>query len=238
MSRRHAQNLETVWIDALPEEAVPAVEAALQRACRTVSLFLDEATDTWRVEGVREEGAKEDDLTAALALASLMTGLDLVPERLEMARRHGIETLDVSRLDNVPDALIDLVDGRGPDAVIDAVGMEAHGSTSGKLAQAAAGMLPDKLARTMTDRAGVDRLTVLHAALKAVRRGGTSAPYDLVAAAGPLLRCRITTALRWGSAPVLTMTRSAYAADGVPVEYGSHSYRADQYTIDVLVHEH
>ncbi|MFC0384787.1 50S ribosomal protein L11 methyltransferase [Muricoccus vinaceus] len=81
MSRRHAQNLETVWIDALPEEAVPAVEAALQRACRTVSLFLDEATDTWRVEGVREEGAKEDDLTAALALASLMTGLDLVPER-------------------------------------------------------------------------------------------------------------------------------------------------------------
>lgn len=40
-----------------------------------------------------------------------------------------------------------------------------------------------------------------------------------------------------GSTPVLTMTRSAYAADGTPVEYGSHAYRADQYTIDVLVHE-
>ncbi|MEU1602620.1 zinc-dependent alcohol dehydrogenase [Micromonospora matsumotoense] len=105
--------------------------------------------------------------------AGRVIGLDLVPERLEMARRHGIETLDVSQLDDVPGALVDLVDGRGPDAVIDAVGMEAHGSTSGKLAQHAAGLLPDKLAEKMIDKVGVDRLTVLKAALKAVRRGGT-----------------------------------------------------------------
>lgn len=81
MSRRHAQNLETVWIDGLPEEAVPSVEAAFERVCRSVALFLDEATDTWRVEGVREEGARDDDLTAALALAGLMTGLDLHAQR-------------------------------------------------------------------------------------------------------------------------------------------------------------
>ncbi|WP_329008354.1 glutathione-dependent formaldehyde dehydrogenase [Micromonospora rifamycinica] len=105
--------------------------------------------------------------------AGRVIGLDLVPERLEMARRHGIETLDVSQLDDVPGTLVDLVDGRGPDAVIDAVGMEAHGSTSGKLAQGAAGLLPDKLAQTMIDKVAVDRLTVLKAALKAVRRGGT-----------------------------------------------------------------
>ena len=105
--------------------------------------------------------------------AGRVIGLDLVPERLEMARRHGIEVLDVVELDDVPGALIDLVDGRGPDAVIDAVGMEAHGSPPGKLAQTAAGLLPDKLAQTMTDKVGVDRLAVLHAALKAVRRGGT-----------------------------------------------------------------
>ncbi|MGN9805837.1 zinc-dependent alcohol dehydrogenase [Micromonospora sp. L32] len=105
--------------------------------------------------------------------AERVIGLDLVPERLEMARRHGIETLDVSELEDVPATLVDLVDGRGPDAVIDAVGMEAHGATSGKLAQAAAGLLPDKLAQTMTDKVGVDRLVVLKAALKAVRRGGT-----------------------------------------------------------------
>ncbi|MEU8016980.1 zinc-dependent alcohol dehydrogenase [Micromonospora parva] len=105
--------------------------------------------------------------------AGRVIGLDLVPERLELARRHGIEVLDVSELSDVPGALIDLVDGRGPDAVIDAVGMEAHGSPMGKLAQTAAGLLPDKVAQTMTDRAGVDRLSVLHAALKGVRRGGT-----------------------------------------------------------------
>ncbi|MEW2141758.1 zinc-dependent alcohol dehydrogenase [Micromonospora vinacea] len=105
--------------------------------------------------------------------AGRVIGLDLVPERLELARRHGIEVLDVSELSDVPGALIDLVDGRGPDAVIDAVGMEAHGSPVGKLAHAAVGLLPDKVAQTMTDRAGMDRLSVLHAAVKGVRRGGT-----------------------------------------------------------------
>ncbi|RZT77506.1 threonine dehydrogenase-like Zn-dependent dehydrogenase [Micromonospora violae] len=105
--------------------------------------------------------------------AGRVIGLDLVPERLELARRHGIEVLDVSELPDVPGALIDLVDGRGPDAVIDAVGMEAHGSPVGKLAHAAVGLLPDTLARPMTDRAAMDRLSVLHAAVKGVRRGGT-----------------------------------------------------------------
>ncbi|MET8201867.1 zinc-dependent alcohol dehydrogenase [Micromonospora taraxaci] len=105
--------------------------------------------------------------------AGRVIGLDLVPERLELARRHGIEVLDVRELSDVAGALIDLVDGRGPDAVIDAVGMEAHGSPVGKLAHAAVGLLPDKVAQTMTDRAGMDRLSVLHAAVKGVRRGGT-----------------------------------------------------------------
>ncbi|WBB69851.1 zinc-dependent alcohol dehydrogenase [Micromonospora sp. WMMD812] len=105
--------------------------------------------------------------------AGRVIGLDLVPERLELARKHGVEVLDVRELDDVPGALVDLVDGRGPDAVIDAVGMEAHGAPAGKIAQAAAGLLPDRLAQGMIDRAGVDRLTVLHAAVKGVRRGGT-----------------------------------------------------------------
>ncbi|MEV7228199.1 zinc-dependent alcohol dehydrogenase [Polymorphospora sp. NPDC051019] len=105
--------------------------------------------------------------------AGRVIGLDLVPERLAMARRHGVEVVDVTGLDDVPGALIDMVDGRGPDAVIDAVGMEAHGSPWGKAAQAAVGLLPDRVAQSMTDRFGVDRLSVLHAAVKAVRRGGT-----------------------------------------------------------------
>lgn len=73
---RRADPLETVWIDALPEEAVPAFEAALQTVCRSVALFLDEATDTWRVEGVRAQGAGEEELAGALALACMVTGVD------------------------------------------------------------------------------------------------------------------------------------------------------------------
>ncbi|GIJ77658.1 Threonine dehydrogenase [Micromonospora phaseoli] len=105
--------------------------------------------------------------------AERVIGLDLVPERLAMARRHGVEVLDISQLDDVPGTLIDLVDGRGPDAVIDAVGMESHGAPLGKVAQAAAGLLPDKLAQPMIDKVGVDRLVALKAAVKGVRRGGT-----------------------------------------------------------------
>ena len=54
-------------------------------------------------------------------------GVDLVPERRAAAGRFGVETLDPEELDDTSAALVELVDGRGPDAVIDAVGMEAHG---------------------------------------------------------------------------------------------------------------
>jgi threonine dehydrogenase-like Zn-dependent dehydrogenase len=100
-------------------------------------------------------------------------GLDLVPERLEMAARHGVRTVDVREHDDVAHELRSLTDGRGPDAVIDAVGMEAHGAPLGKLAHTLAGMLPDALAAMMIEKGGVDRLSVVHAAIDAVRRGGT-----------------------------------------------------------------
>ena len=99
-------------------------------------------------------------------------GIDLVPERLQMARRHGIEPIDV-RDGDPAEALRERTDGRGPDSVIDAVGMEAHGSPVGKLAHQIAGMLPDAMTRLMMDKAGIDRLSVLHNAIDAVRRGGT-----------------------------------------------------------------
>jgi threonine dehydrogenase-like Zn-dependent dehydrogenase len=100
-------------------------------------------------------------------------GVDLVPERLEMASEHGVHPVDVSQRQDVAEALRDLTQGRGPDSVIDAVGMEAHGSPIGKLAHQLSGMLPDPVARQMVARAGIDRLSVLHAAIDAVRRGGT-----------------------------------------------------------------
>ncbi|HEV3387845.1 MAG TPA: zinc-dependent alcohol dehydrogenase [Solirubrobacteraceae bacterium] len=105
--------------------------------------------------------------------ASEVFGIDLVPERLEMARRHGVHAVDLRDHDDIAAALRSLTDGRGPDAVIDAVGMEAHGAPLGKLAQQLAGMLPDAIAAKMTEKAGIDRLSVLHASIDTVRRGGT-----------------------------------------------------------------
>lgn len=57
--------------------------------------------------------------------------------------------------------------------MIDAVGMEAHGSPAGKIAQQVTTMLPDSIAATLMQRAGVDRLNALYLAIDIVRRGGT-----------------------------------------------------------------
>ena len=75
MTDRRGPALETLSIDNLPDEAVPAFEAALATVCRSVALFRDEATDTWRVEGVRERGTGTDALEGALALAGAVTGV-------------------------------------------------------------------------------------------------------------------------------------------------------------------
>ena len=100
-------------------------------------------------------------------------GIDLVDERLALAQQWGIETLDLRDVDDVAATLLDLVEGRGPDAVIEAVGMEAHGSPVAKLGHAVVGALPDALAKPFTDKAALDRTNALTTALKACRRGGT-----------------------------------------------------------------
>jgi threonine dehydrogenase-like Zn-dependent dehydrogenase len=106
--------------------------------------------------------------------AGKVIGVDLVPERLERARGHGVEALDLEQHNGgLPDAVRELTDGRGPISVIDAVGMEAHGAPIGKLAQKLAGMLPDALAQPMMEKAGIDRLSAIHSAIELVQRGGT-----------------------------------------------------------------
>lgn len=97
---------------------------------------------------------------------------DAVPERRAMAERYGIETLDSSE-DGVAEQLKDLTDGRGPHSVVDAVGMEAHGSPVASAAQAAVGKLPSSLGRDAMGKAGVDRMSALYTAIDSVRRGGT-----------------------------------------------------------------
>jgi len=105
--------------------------------------------------------------------ASRVFGVDLVPERLEMARRNGIEVLDLNEYEDLGDELRERTGGRGPDSAIDAVGMEAHGSGGAKVAQTLVGLLPDAVASKMMERTGVDRLASLLACIDVVRRGGT-----------------------------------------------------------------
>ena len=100
-------------------------------------------------------------------------GVDYVPERREMARRHGIEVLDPGEHDNVPEAVRELTSGRGSDSVIDAVGMEAHGNPIAGMAQKLVGLLPDSAAQKLMQTAGVDRLQALTQSIETVCRGGT-----------------------------------------------------------------
>jgi threonine dehydrogenase-like Zn-dependent dehydrogenase len=105
--------------------------------------------------------------------AGRVIGVDLVAERLEMARRHGVETVDLREHDDIGDAIRSMTEGRGADSVIDAVGMEAHGAPVAKLIQDAAGLLPAGAAQPLIEKAGIDRLTALYACIDSVRRGGT-----------------------------------------------------------------
>ncbi|CAN5437344.1 zinc-dependent alcohol dehydrogenase [soil metagenome] len=99
-------------------------------------------------------------------------GVDVVPERLERARANGVDTMDGDQ-DDLGDRIRDVTEGRGPDSVIDAVGMEAHGSPAAGFAQKMTKLLPDAVAGKLMQTAGVDRLAALYTAIDVVRRGGT-----------------------------------------------------------------
>lgn len=90
--------------------------------------------------------------------AERVIGVDIVPYRLQMARRSaGAETIDASEQD-VAEAIRDLTDGRGADVCIDAVGLEANRT------------LKDRLANIVHAQMGSTK--ALEAAISAVRRGG------------------------------------------------------------------
>lgn len=110
----------------------------------------------------------------ALHRGHRVIGVDLVPERLQRASARGVEALDLRQYNgNLGDHVRELTDGRGPDSVIDAVGMEAHGSPIAGAAQKLTGMLPDAVAKPLMQHAGVDKLAALLSAVDIVRRGGT-----------------------------------------------------------------
>jgi threonine dehydrogenase-like Zn-dependent dehydrogenase len=116
------------------------------------------------------------DMAGRIALhqgAGTVFAADVVPERIERARSRGVEVISSTKQEDVVQAVRDATDGRGPDAVIDAVGMEAHGSPLASIAQKATAVVPDAIMEKVMQVAGVDRLAALNTAIEAVRRGGT-----------------------------------------------------------------
>lgn len=95
--------------------------------------------------------------------AERVIAIDRFSDRLRMASEGGAITLDYRENDDVVEALKDLTGGRGPDHCIDAVGMEAHGTS------------PDWwMDRVMqATRIGQDRAHALREAIQACRKGGT-----------------------------------------------------------------
>ena len=120
-----------------------------------------------------------------------VVGVDMVPERLERARAAGAEVIDLSEVDDVGEQVRSLTSGRGADSVVDAVGMEAHGSPVTEWAMKAMSLVPRKAAAGTMRRVGSDRSAALMTALDAVRRGGTvslSGVYGGMTQPMPLMR--------------------------------------------------
>ncbi len=128
--------------------------------------------------------------------AGRVIGVDQVPERLAMAERHGVEPLDFSQVDDVTEAVCELTEGRGVDAGIDAVGMEAAGS------------LPDALLTAVKGQ--TDKLVALRNCMGSIRRGGTLSVTGVYAGAYPLFPVGDLfdkqIGIRWGQANVRLWT--------------------------------
>ncbi len=109
--------------------------------------------------------------------AKRVIAIDEVPERLALARQAGAETIDFSK-QNIQDTLMEMTHGLGPDAVIEAVGMEAHGADT--LAQKVSSAV-------MSATVSLERPFALNQAILACRPGGiVSMPGVYAGAVGPI----------------------------------------------------
>ena len=157
--------------DGAPDERYVFLSDVLPTAWQAVEYTGATPAGTVAVVGLGPVGQ----MAARIALrrgATRVIGIDLIPERLEMARRHGVDVIDSREVADVVGAVRDLTDGRGVDGSIDAVGMEAHGSPVAAGAQRLAGLLPDALATPLIRKVGVDRMEALLTAISLPRRGG------------------------------------------------------------------
>jgi threonine dehydrogenase-like Zn-dependent dehydrogenase len=232
--------------DGPPDECFVYLSDVLPTAWQAVEYAAIPDGGTVAVLGLGPIG----DMASRIALhrGHRVIGIDLVPERLERARRNGVEALDLQAYDD--DALVervrDMTDGRGPDSVIDAVGMEAHGAPVARLAQQMTSFLPDPVAARLMERAGVDRMHALHLAIELVRRGGTislSGVYGGMADPLPMLtlfdkqiqlRMGQANVKRWVDdiMPLLTdgdpLGVEGFATHKLPLDQAPHAYEMFQ----------
>jgi len=167
----HAQYMRLVHADVncftLPEGVSDEQALFLSDAVPTGYMGADfcrlrggETVAVWGCGGVGLMAQK----SAWLLGAGRVIGIDRFPERLKMAREQvGSEVIDYSGVESVFETLKEMTGGRGPDACIDAVGMEAHG---GGVQYAY-----DRVKQAL--RLSTDRGQALREAAYACRKGGT-----------------------------------------------------------------
>jgi threonine dehydrogenase-like Zn-dependent dehydrogenase len=157
--------------DGAPDTRFLFLSDVLPTAWQAVEYAEIEPGETVGVWGLGPVGQ----MAARIALhrgAGQVLGIDQVPERLAMAQRHGVETIDFGAVDDIVELVRDLTRGRGVDRAIDAVGMEAEGSPVSRFLQATK-LVPD-------------RLQALWQSGRSVRRGGTISLVGVYAGAVPL----------------------------------------------------
>ncbi len=115
------------------------------------------------------------DMAARIAIqqGKRVIGVDRVPERLARVQARGAEVISLDEVDDIGEEVRSRTKGRGPDSVIDAVGMEAHGSPVAEVGQRLFNVLPKRLVAPLMSKVGIDRMSAIYTAIDAVRRGGT-----------------------------------------------------------------
>jgi len=159
--------------DGPPDDRFVYLSDVLPTAWQAVQYADAKAGGSLAVLGLGPIGDMSTRIAKHLGVETVI-GIDLVPERLERSRKNDVQTIDLRQHGkDLGDVVRGLTGGRGPDAVIDAVGMEAHGSPVGAVAHKIVGLLPDAVAAKLMQTAGVDKLNALYSAIDIVRRGGT-----------------------------------------------------------------
>ncbi|SNS33775.1 Threonine dehydrogenase [Geodermatophilus pulveris] len=158
--------------DGLPDDRFVYLSDVLPTAWQAVQYAATPPGGTLLVLGLGPIGDMCTRIAHHLGIEHVWAS-DVVPERIARAVGRGTDVIRSTDQAQVVGEIREATAGRGPDAVIDAVGMEAHGSPVAAIAQKASAIVPDAIMEKVMQVAGVDRLAALNTAIEAVRRGGT-----------------------------------------------------------------